>query len=144
MRVLVTGGRWLGRSSMRAGLTREQRLAARLQDKHDRTAVWVVLERLHRGRVITTLVHGAAPGLDLMAHAWALGRGVPTEPHPADWGRWSRAAGGIRNAEMVGLGADLVVVFPGGAGTADCLEKARAAGLDLLVYDALPAAQAAG
>lgn len=41
------------------------------------------------------------------------------------------AAGAYRNDDMVALGADLALVFPGGRGTADCARRIRAAGIEM-------------
>lgn len=76
----------------------------------------------------TTIVHGAQRGADTLADAAARRLGLPVERHPAEWQRLGRAAGPIRNREMV-AGADLVIAFPGGVGTADALAAARAAGV---------------
>jgi hypothetical protein len=75
------------------------------------------------------IVHGAARGADTIADLWAKMTGYEVEPHPADWGRHGKAAGPIRNQEMVALGADLCLAFPvpGSRGTLDCIERARAA-----------------
>ena len=95
------------------------------------------------------LVHGDASGLDRMAAAAARRLGFQLEAHPADWSGPCRpdcpdhrrrrrdgtsycpAAGVYRNAEMVELGADLALVFPGGRGTADCSGRIRAAGIEV-------------
>ena len=93
------------------------------------------------------LVHGDAHGLDRLAAAAARRLGFQVEPHSAAWSapcratcsphhrrrRWDGtdhcpAAGVYRNEEMVELGADLAIVFPGGSGTADCARRIRAAG----------------
>jgi len=54
----------------------------------------------------------------------------------ADWKKHGRAAGPIRNREMVRLAAHLgvaaCIAFPGGAGTEDCTKQAVAAGLLVL------------
>lgn len=82
------------------------------------------------------LVHGAAPGVDRQAAAIWSTAFLPTEPHPADWRTLGPAAGPVRNAEMVALGADQCIAFPGAdsVGTYDCIEKAKAAGIPTHVY----------
>lgn len=57
-------------------------------------------------------------GADYLAHEWALARYVRIEVFPANWLKYQRRAGPIRNQEMADAGADIVVAFPGGAGTA--------------------------
>ena len=48
---------------------------------------------------------------------------------PADWKQYGRGAGPIRNREMLQYSEpDIVVAFPGGAGTADMIRAARTAG----------------
>lgn len=83
-----------------------------------------------------TIVHGGASGADAIANAWAWGKrakglNVRAEPHPADWARYGKAAGPIRNGEMVDSTPDLVLAFQGGDGTADCVRQAQAAGLEV-------------
>jgi hypothetical protein len=80
------------------------------------------------------VVHGACPsGADAMTAEWASDYGVRTEPHPADWGKFGKAAGFRRNAEMVGLGADLCLAFyrqgAGNKGTDHCASQAEKAGI---------------
>lgn len=105
MRVGVTGGR----------------------DYADRDAVHAALRLLNRDDV---LVHGAASGADSMcAEVWGDFLGRDVEPHPADWTRHGKAAGPIRNQEMVDSGLDLLIAFPGGRGTADMVRRAEAAGI---------------
>lgn len=77
-----------------------------------------------------TLVHGAASGADRTAAQVATHvLGWPVEEHPADWKQHGRAAGPIRNQHMVSLGADILIAFPGGKGTADCVRRAERAGI---------------
>lgn len=77
------------------------------------------------------VVHGGARGLDRIADAVARRLGHSVERHPADWTAHGRAAGIIRNAEMVALGAGECLAFPGPAsrGTWDCVDRAYAAGI---------------
>lgn len=78
------------------------------------------------------LVHGDCPtGADaLAAEIWSLAH-LPVEAHPADWENLKRAAGPIRNQEMVNLGADLCLAFPlpESRGTFDCMKRAERAGI---------------
>jgi len=73
----------------------------------------------------TKLIHGGASGADRLASEWAKLRGVPVVACPADWRRHGRAAGPIRNREMLAMGVGLVVAFSGGKGTADCVKAAK-------------------
>lgn len=109
-----------------------------------RDAVWerlafVLAEELPDGGTLT-VVHGDCPtGADHFAHTWCeLPSGdevIIEERHPADWDRYGKAAGFRRNAEMVALGADLVLAFPLpgsrelSRGTWHCIAAARKAGL---------------
>lgn len=80
-----------------------------------------------------TLVHGAATGADsLAAEWWGDIQERPTEAHPADWDRHGKAAGPIRNQEMVDSGLDLCIAFPGGRGTADMIRRCEAAGVPVV------------
>lgn len=58
--------------------------------------------------------------------------GVKHLPFEADWHTHGRAAGPIRNRRMIEEGKpDLVVAFPGGRGTANMVNQARAAGIEV-------------
>lgn len=77
------------------------------------------------------IVHGACPrGADAMADEWASNYGVPVEKHPADWSE-GKSAGFRRNAEMVSLGADVVLAFirNGSRGATHCADEAEKAGI---------------
>ena len=91
------------------------------------------------GQLVHELLHGGARGADRAIGHSARQLGWPTAVLPADWRRHGRAAGPIRNRELlelaisraVALGtaaapvAVLVVAFPGGAGTASLVQQAR-------------------
>lgn len=107
----------------------------------DFTVVWIALTGLLADHPTDlTVVHGGCPtGADHYAAAWAAQyRSVDVEPWPADWHRHGRAAGPLRNQQMVDAGADLVLAFfqPGAAnrGTADCVRRAEAAGIPVRRY----------
>jgi len=86
-----------------------------------------------RGRV-SVLIHGAARGADSLAAAWAAENGIPVLAFPADWNTYGKSAGAIRNSQMLTEGQpDLVVAFPGGAGTANMVRQARDARVRVLL-----------
>lgn len=101
------------------------------RDYTDRNKVFEVLDRLHIGMRIDTIVHGAASGADYFANLWARRRGVSQQRFPVnkeDWRRLGNAAGPIRNGVMLKVSRpDMVVAFPGGRGTLDMVTKAKAA-----------------
>lgn len=114
MKVLVCGGREYGTMVL-----------------HDKTYVNEkevgflngALSVLHAITPITTLVHGAAKGADLLADEWGYYAGVNVAAYPANWGQRGRAAGPLRNREMLTKeNPDIVIAFPGGTGTADMVE----------------------
>lgn len=77
------------------------------------------------------IVHGAAKGADTMAGDLAKRLSVEEIACPADWQKHGRAAGPIRNREMLSHKPDLVIAFPGGRGTAKMIKQARDAGIDV-------------
>lgn len=91
------------------------------------------LRKVHAKRPITLLIEGGAPGADSMARTWATKRGIRVETEHADWKKYGKAAGPIRNELMLTKWApDGVVAFPGGKGTAGMIEKAEAAGVKVI------------
>jgi ribA/ribD-fused uncharacterized protein len=85
------------------------------------------LNRLHKARTITQLIHGAAKGVDTIAAFWADESGILPRPFPAEWVEYGRhRAGPIRNQQMLDEGRpDALFAFPGGSGTADMVERAE-------------------
>lgn len=79
---------------------------------------------------VETIIHGGARGADYMAHVTAVMEGWEELEFPADWETHGKAAGPIRNQQMIDEGKpDLVVAFPGGRGTADMVRRAHRAGI---------------
>lgn len=77
-----------------------------------------------------TVIQGGAKGADFLARVFAKWRRVPVEEYPADWKTHGKSAGHIRNQQMLDEGKpDLVVAFPGEAGTADMVRRAKRAGV---------------
>lgn len=77
-------------------------------------------------------------GADWLAKSWAIQRGIQCETYYAAWDLHGKAAGPIRNAEMLAKSeAEICFVFPGGRGTADMARRAEEAGLRVIYIDAL-------
>lgn len=82
---------------------------------------------------IKHLWHGNARGADTLADQWARQQpGISVHPVPAQWKKYGRRAGPIRNQTMLGQSPDLVIAFPGGRGTADMVRRAEGAGVEVL------------
>jgi len=115
MRVLVCGSReWANGEAM---LRRLQTLEA-----HDKVVI----------------IEGEARGADLMAKGIAKYFGWEVLPFPADWDKYHRAAGPIRNQQMLVEGRpDLVLAFHAdlehSKGTKDMVDRARRAGVPVEV-----------
>ena len=91
------------------------------------------------GRLVHLLLHGGARGADAAIGRAAQQLGWSSAVMPAQWERHGRAAGPIRNRELLeqaiakavahtspgSLASVLVVAFPGGPGTASLLKQAR-------------------
>lgn len=80
------------------------------------------------------IVHGAARGADALADRFAKDHGIAVEPHPAQWELLGRAAGPIRNIEMLDSGVDLLIAFGTGKGTEHIVGHARACGIQVERY----------
>lgn len=114
--------------------------------------IWLVLDALHEraigGAEDLTVIHGACNtrldtradkaigcGADAYAHEWCFvhPHSVGESLYPADWERYGKRAGFVRNAEMLADGKpDVVVGFtndPPSAGTRMMLDLARRAGV---------------
>jgi hypothetical protein len=60
----------------------------------------------------TIIITGMAPGADIIAYRMALKHGLVPETYPAHWDIYGRAAGPIRNAQMIKEGKpDRVYAF---------------------------------
>jgi hypothetical protein len=93
-----------------------------------RTVRWFDFDALGIGAG-DVVVSGGAAGADAYAAAAAAARGIRTEVHFPDYGRWGRGAPHKRNDEIVAACDRLVAVWDGrSAGTRSVIEKAARAG----------------
>lgn len=84
----------------------------------------------------TIIISGGAPGVDTVAASWAFHNNIPCQVFPADWSKYGKRAGPIRNSQIV-TACTHVVAFPtaDSKGTRDTINKARAAGKIVVVYE---------
>ena len=85
---------------------------------------------------IGEVVCGTARGVDTLGELWAAEHNVPVRKFPANWGRFGRAAGMYRNAEMAEYGDGGLILWDGESrGTLDMIDKLRRLGKPVEVYD---------
>lgn len=109
----------------------------RVLDKITWDRGWVTPEELRDdvGNYLpeVVIISGAAKGADSHAIDWAVINWTDLETYPADWAKYGKSAGYIRNKQMLDEGRpDLVVAFPGGVGTAMMVKLARNAGVEVI------------
>jgi hypothetical protein len=129
MRVLVYGGREFGTS-------REEYKKAQSFLNDLAINVFPRTEEDEYGNYLPaiTIISGEARGADSIGTDFAAINWTGYEGYPADWNTHGKAAGHIRNQQMLDSGIDLAVEFPGGRGTADMRRKLDKAGVKVLEY----------
>ena len=103
------------------------------RDYDDQWTVRTYVDAFRLGAIV--VVHGGARGADALVAEAAGAKGHPIEVFHADWDTHGKAAGPIRNQQMLDAGADFVIAFPGGRGTADMVRRAREAGVPVIETD---------
>ncbi len=82
----------------------------------------------------TVIIHGAARGADSIAGTVAKELGFEVEVYPADWNKFGKAAGIIRNKQMLEAKPDLVLAFhpdlDKSKGTKNMVQISRKAGVE--------------
>jgi len=103
----------------------------------DREHVFVVLDAvradLRAGAAATDvrLIHGGANGADKSGSAWATRRQVQQTTLRPDWSTYGKAAGSIRNGQILDACPFCVVAFPGGTGTGDMIRRTIKARIEI-------------
>ncbi len=100
------------------------------RDWKDSLAIFAKIREQNDG---THFIHGGCPtGADFLANKLAEGMGYPITVYHANWALNGRAAGPIRNQQMLDWGKpDKVIAFWDGVsnGTWDMIRRAKAAGV---------------
>lgn len=87
------------------------------------------IAQLQQSRTILQVVSGGAKGADSLGERWADENGIPKKIFPAQWDKYGKRAGFLRNKDIV-ANCDEVIAFWDGRsrGTADTIATARAQG----------------
>ena len=107
------------------------------RDFYDAKMIHNVLSRLPEH---STIIEGEARGADTHARIEGQCLGFTIERYPADWNEYGKAAGFIRNEEMINSGVDEVIAFcskqklEDSRGTADTVRRARSKRIPVRVY----------
>jgi len=102
----------------------------------DMRFVFDALDVINAEHTITCIVSGGARGVDTFAERWAHKNKIPTKIYHAKWDTHGKAAGMIRNADIVG-DSHLVVAFWDGIskGTKNSIDTAKKRGIPVLVVE---------
>lgn len=103
----------------------------------DKNTILTVLARLSD---VDTVIEGEARGADTLAREVAEEYGISVLAFPANWNKYGRAAGPIRNKQMLDEGKpDLVIAFHNNIteskGTKNMLSQARERGIPTRLYN---------
>ena len=85
-----------------------------------------------------TIMHGWAKGADQIAEDLSNEYHIGIRGYPADWEKHGKAAGPLRNQEMIDAGPDVVLAFTynleEAKGTKDTVTRARKANIPVFVF----------
>ena len=80
------------------------------------------------------IIEGGASGVDRIAGEYARDHNISLKIFKADWNKYGRAAGPIRNEEMAKHGTHLLAFWDGKSrGTKNMIETARLYGLTVII-----------
>jgi len=84
---------------------------------------------------ITTVISGGAEGADSMGEQFARENGIPFEVYPADWDKYGRSAGSIRNELMASKAEGLIAFWDGQSrGTKHMIDTAKKKNLYVKIF----------
>lgn len=86
------------------------------------------------GFTITEIVSGGARGVDRLGEKYAEIYNIPVRIYPANWDRWGKCAGMIRNADMAKDAEALIAIWDGESkGTFGMIRIAETSGLRVYI-----------
>lgn len=103
------------------------------RDYTDQGKMYAFLDELKKNMPIDAIIEGDARGADRLAGFWARKNKIDNLKYKADWDKHGKAAGILRNRQMLDEGKpDMVIAFPGGRGTENMVYIAREAGVEVV------------
>jgi len=89
---------------------------------------------LAQGLIITTIIDGAARGVDTLASRYALEHNIENIRIHAEWKLYHQGAGPIRNQKVAEMGDALLAIWDGKSrGTKNMIACARKKGLSVYI-----------
>ena len=99
----------------------------------DRKLVYEILDALDFE--ISETICGCARGIDTMGTQWAKKKGIPTKHFPANWDKYGKKAGILRNIEMAKNADVLVLIHRNTPGSLHMLSEAKKKNLTIYEFD---------
>lgn len=88
------------------------------------------------GFEITKVISGGAQGVDQLGEQYARDNGIRFDVFPAEWDKYGRAAGYVRNKQMSETADALIAIWDGQSpGTLHMIDIARDKGLPVYVFN---------
>lgn len=85
---------------------------------------------------ITSVVSGKAKGVDSLGEQYSKEHNLPIHLFPADWKKFGRGAGIVRNREMATNAEALLALWDGKSkGTESMIKLARQAGILVFIFN---------
>jgi len=82
----------------------------------------------------SVVISGAAKGADILGEQWATENLIPCERFPADWNKYGKKAGFIRNVQMAEVAEGLIALWDGESrGTKHMIDIANKKGLKVYI-----------
>jgi predicted Rossmann-fold nucleotide-binding protein len=105
----------------------------------NRTLIFTKLDKILGQKIQThkvKIISGCAVGPDTLGAKWAFEHGQAVEKMPAEWGKFGKKAGMIRNRAML-ESADAVICFHDGksAGTKQMIEITKQSGKPIRIVE---------
>lgn len=90
---------------------------------------------LSSNMVITEIVSGGARGVDSLGEQVAKNFGIPVKVFPADWNKYGKRAGALRNIQMANYAEGLIAIWDGKSkGTKHMIDEANKLGLSVYIF----------
>jgi hypothetical protein len=86
------------------------------------------------GFKITVVISGEAIGVDKLGEEYAKNNNLPIKRFPANWNKFGKSAGYVRNKEMSVEGDALIAIWNGSPGTRHMINIANEDGLKISIF----------